>query len=92
MLENLWNVDSKGKQKNHEIIHGKPGRTMIDFRLREPVGLFGEFLLVGIIKCRKEITKKFASLCMTDREKRIPYANTYIWNLKKKFLLNLGAG
>ena len=30
----------------------------------------------------------------SEREKQIPYANTYIWNLKKKtkILKNLGAG
>ena len=30
----------------------------------------------------------------SEREKQIPYANKYIWNLKKKkkVLLNLGAG
>ena len=29
----------------------------------------------------------------SEREKQIPYANTYIWNLKKKKVLkNLGAG
>ena len=30
----------------------------------------------------------------SEREKQIPYANAYIWNLKKKkkFLKNLGAG
>ena len=29
----------------------------------------------------------------SEREKQIPYANTYIWNLKKKNgLMNLGAG
>ena len=29
----------------------------------------------------------------SEREKQIPYANTYIWNLKKKRVLkNLGAG
>ena len=30
----------------------------------------------------------------SEREKQIPYANTYIWNLKKKkkVLKNLGAG
>ena len=29
----------------------------------------------------------------SEREKLIPYANTYIWNLKKKMVLkNLGAG
>ena len=29
----------------------------------------------------------------SEREKQIPYANTYIWNLKKKMVLkNLGAG
>ena len=29
----------------------------------------------------------------SEREKQIPYANTYIWNLKKKMvLMNLGAG
>ena len=29
----------------------------------------------------------------SEREKQIPYANTYIWNLikKKKFMKNLGA-
>ena len=25
-------------------------------------------------------------------QKQIPYANTYIWNLKKRVLMNLGAG
>ena len=29
----------------------------------------------------------------SEREKQIPYANTYIWNLqKKKVMKNLGAG
>ena len=29
----------------------------------------------------------------SEREKQIPYANTYIWNLKEKMVLkNLGAG
>ena len=30
----------------------------------------------------------------SEREKQIPYANTYIWNLKKKkrVLMNLGTG
>ena len=28
----------------------------------------------------------------SEREKQIPYANTYIWNLKKMVLKNLGAG
>ena len=29
----------------------------------------------------------------SEREKQIPYANTYIWNLKKKMVLkSLGAG
>ena len=29
---------------------------------------------------------------MSEREKQIPYANTYIWNLKQKMVLkNLGA-
>ena len=27
-----------------------------------------------------------------EEKKQIPYANTYIWNLKKKVLKNLGAG
>ena len=29
---------------------------------------------------------------VSQKEKQIPYANTYIWNLKKKVLMNLGAG
>ena len=30
---------------------------------------------------------------VSQREKQIPYANTYIWNLEKKMVLkNLGAG
>ena len=30
---------------------------------------------------------------VSQKEKQIPYANTYIWNLKKKMVLkNLGAG
>ena len=30
---------------------------------------------------------------LSQKEKQIPYANTYIWNLKKKMVLkNLGAG
>ena len=28
----------------------------------------------------------------SEREKQILYANTYIWNLKKKGMKNLGAG
>ena len=29
----------------------------------------------------------------SEREKQIPYANTYIWNLKKKMVMkNLGTG
>ena len=28
----------------------------------------------------------------SESEKQIPYANTYIWNLKKMVLMNLGAG
>ena len=31
----------------------------------------------------------------SEKEKQIPYANTYIWNLKKRkkmVLMNLGAG
>ena len=28
----------------------------------------------------------------SEREKQIPHANTYIWNLKKKVLNNLGTG
>ena len=36
----------------------------------------------------------YTELSKSEREKRIPYANTYIWNLKKKkkVLKNLGAG
>ena len=29
---------------------------------------------------------------ISQKEKQIPYANTYIWNLKKNVLKNLGAG
>lgn len=57
MLENLWNVDSIGKQKNHEIINGKPGRAVMEFRLRESVGLFGEFLLVRSSNSGKRVQK-----------------------------------
>ena len=28
----------------------------------------------------------------SEREKQIPYGNTYIWNLKKMVLIKLGAG
>ena len=34
-----------------------------------------------------------SEVSQTERGKQIPYANTYIWNLKKKMVLkNLGAG
>ena len=29
---------------------------------------------------------------VSQKEKQMPYANTYIWNLKKKVLKYLGAG
>ena len=32
------------------------------------------------------------SVVKLEREKQIPYANKYIWNLKKMVLKNLGAG
>ena len=33
------------------------------------------------------------SAVKSEREKQIPYANTYIWNFKKEMVLkNLGAG
>ena len=41
-----------------------------------------------------DIESVIQSEVKSEREKQIPYANTYIWNLKKKKMLlkNLGAG
>ena len=81
----LLNLLDQGSANYSSWAKSGPPLVFVIKVLLERIHIYLFTYCLWLLSCYSEVGQK---------EKQIPYANTYIWNLKKKkkVLMNLGAG